>query len=96
MNNRHVPVRTCNHCGATWTNAGQGGRGGAHKTRYCSTACRDAARRAVNRSNRGNVPVGKRFVRADDLAECVVCQDARGLPYALALREMDFAPLTQA
>jgi hypothetical protein len=42
------------------------------------------------------VPVGKRFVHADDLAECVVCQDARGLPYALAVREMDFAPLTQA
>ena len=90
MSNRPVPVRTCNYCGGQWTNAGHG-RGGSHKTRYCSTACRDAARRAVNRSNRGNVPVGKRFVRADDLAECVVCQDARGLPYALALREEAYA-----
>ena len=91
MTNRPTITRTCHYCGGQWTNAGCG-RGGAHKTRYCSTACRDAARRAVNRSNRGEVPVGRRFVRADDLAECVVCQDALGLPYPLALREVEYAP----
>lgn len=82
--------RTCKWCGADFVTQGQGQR-----LRYCSDGCAAASNSNTNRlpvGERRRVPVGRRFVRADDLAECVVCQDARGLPYALALREMETAP----
>ena len=88
MTNRPVPLRTCRHCGAQWSNAGVG-RGGSHRLRYCSAACRDAARRNSNKSNGGAIPVGRRFWRSHDGAECVVLADAKGLPFAEALREME-------
>lgn len=79
--------RTCKTCGVSFVTQGKGQR-----IHYCSEACARRASSNVNRlpmQQRGAIPVGRHFVRSDDLAECVVCADARGLPYPLALREME-------
>ena len=85
MSYQAPPLRTCRHCGVQWQNQGKLD----HRIHYCSAACRDARRLACNKSNRGVVPVGRRFWRSHDGAECVVMANAKGLPFAEAIREME-------
>lgn len=87
MSSRIFPPRqrTCKHCGAEFTAQGK-----HQRLVYCSDACCKRASSNVNRlpvAQRGAIPVGRKFVRADDLAECVILADHTGLPYAEALRE---------
>lgn len=84
-----APVnRTCKWCGVTFVFEGR-----YHRLLYCSDKCARATQSNANRlptEQRGAVPVGRKFVRADDLAECVILADHTGLPYAEAIRERNF------
>ena len=80
--------RVCKWCGVAFVAEGR-----HQRLRYCSDACARASNSNANRlpvGKRQRVPVGRRFVRADDMAECVIMADHTGLPYAEAIRERNF------
>ena len=77
--------RVCKWCGVAFVTEGR-----HQRLRYCSDKCARASQSNTNRlpaGERQRVPVGRRFVRADDLAECVILADPTGLPYAEAIHE---------
>lgn len=83
-----APVnRICKWCGAEFVYEGR-----YHRLLYCSKKCARASSSNTNRlpaGERQRVPVGRRFLRSHDGAECVVLADARGLPFAEAIRELE-------
>lgn len=68
----------CRYCGKTfeWSRTKQ-------QRLYCDVVCFESSRRG----RRGEIPIGRIFIRSEDNQRIQVTVDAQGLPYPITLLE---------